>query len=248
MIVLHRPIPADSLSSLESTPPPAVRSAAAVVPTTVATSPSSVTPSPAAGSAPTAPAAATTPTTLSSDLLPPGANLAGQTAAKPSTNTATFQAEMAALWQAIQNNDPTIGLPSFFPESAYLQVKALSNDAADYTGRLVAHFDLDVAAAHLLLGADAVRAQLVRVLVPSSRAAWIPSGRCANKVGYWHVPGARIVYQEDGIERSIGIASMISWRGYWYVIHLGSVMPPAGQGVVDAAAVGDGVYTPQGGC
>lgn len=248
VVVLHSPVPAH-LVSPDITPRPAVRAAAAVrstvTSTTVATSTSTVTPAPAAASTTTAP---TTSSSLSPDPLPPGANLVGQTTAKPSATTDIFQSEMAALWQAIQSNNPTIGLASFFPESAYLQIKALSNDATDYTGRLVAHFDLDIAAAHLLLGAGAVQAQLVKVLVPSSQAAWIPPGSCSNKVGYWHVPGARLVYQEDGIERSMGIASMISWRGYWYVIHLGSVTPPADQGVVDAPAVGDGVTTPQGGC
>jgi hypothetical protein len=91
--------------------------------------------------------------------------------------------------------------PVFFPEQAYVQVKAVNSPAADYQIRLVTHFDLDVAAAHPLVG----------------------------------------------VTRSFGIASLISWRGYWYVVHLGAVEPPAGQGVVDAPAVGNGVFTLTGG-
>ena len=152
---------------------------------------------------------------------------------------------MAALWQAVQTDNPTVALPAFFPAAAYTQLKAVSDPAADYSGRLIDHFDLDVAAAHLVVGGGA---ELIEVLQPPSGAAWIPPGSCANKVGYWHLPGVRLVYRAGGQEHSLGVASMISWRGNWYVIHLGGVLEPSGQGVVDEPATGTGSYSPQGGC
>ncbi len=69
-----------------------------------------------------------------------------------------------------------------------------------------------------------------------------------NCVGYWNAPGSRLVYGEGGAERSIGIASLISWRGYRYVVHLGSELPPSGQGTVESPAAGVGVLGPPGGC
>ena len=88
-----------------------------------------------------------------------------------------------------------------------------------------------MAAAHHYLGRGARRARLVRVIVPAAQAAWIVPGVCENAVGYWHVGGARLVYRQHGQERSIGIASLISWRGRWYVVHFGAVLragpPPA---------------------
>jgi hypothetical protein len=47
---------------------------------------------------------------------------------------------------------------------------------------------------------------------------WVYPGACYNKIGYWHGPGARVVYREHGTERSFGIASLISWRApdTWY--------------------------------
>jgi hypothetical protein len=33
-------------------------------------------------------------------------------------------------------------------------------------------------------------ARLDRVVVPKPYAAWVYPGACANKIGYWHVPGA----------------------------------------------------------
>ena len=51
---------------------------------------------------------------------------------------------------------------------------------------------------------------------------WVPPGACYNSIGYWHVPGARVVYERGGATRSFGIASLISWRGDWYLVHLGA--------------------------
>jgi hypothetical protein len=153
---------------------------------------------------------------------------------------------MTALWNAIVAGDPALASDVFFPESAYVQLKALSNDSSDYQNRLLGHFRLDVLAAHELV-AGGGPAQFSRVVVPAN-AAWIGPAQCYNRLGYWHVPGARLVYSQGGATRSLGIASMISWRGYWYVVHLGSVTPPAGQGVVDAPASGVGPFVPTGGC
>ena len=95
--------------------------------------------------------------------------------------------------------------------------------APTYVGRLVAGYRLDIAAAHALLGAHPRRARLVRVEVPVGYAHWVPPGACHNRVGYYEVPNSRLVYTGDGPVRFFGIASMISWRGVWYVVHLGAV-------------------------
>ena len=132
---------------------------------------------------------------------------------------------MADLWLAVTTGNPRFGLPAFFPEAAYKQVKAIPYPAADWQDRLWYDFTLDVRAAHRLVGRGA---RLVRVIVPAADAAWVSPGACYNSVGYWHVPGARVVYREHGQERSFGIASLISWRGVWYVIHLGAVIAQRG--------------------
>jgi hypothetical protein len=56
------------------------------------------------------------------------------------------------------------------------------------------------------------------------------------------------VYRKHGRLRSIGIASLISWRGRWYVVHFGAVLRAGGYGVVDQPAAGPGVPGPAGGC
>jgi len=151
---------------------------------------------------------------------------------------------MADLWRGIVTDSLEAAMPAFFPRSAYIQVKAIGDAAADYRDRLVAGFKLDLRAAHELLGPDAARERFLSVSVPE-QWAWIPPGSCSNRIGYWHAPGSRLVYREDGQVRSFGIFSLISWRGEWYVVHLSSYSSP---GTVDHPSTGRGAYGPPGGC
>jgi len=155
---------------------------------------------------------------------------------------------MAALWRGIQTNSVSAAMPAFFPEGAYAQVKAIADPRADYNNRLVHEFSQDIAAAHALLGAGASSAQLVGVQVPSSYAHWVSPGTCSNGVGYYEVPNARVVYRAGGQTSSFGIASMISWRGVWYVVHLGAVVPTSDTGTVDDPSSGGGVSAPSSTC
>ena len=120
-------------------------------------------------------------------------------------------------------------------------MKAIYDPQADYANRLLGGFDADLVAAHALLGAEASRARLISVVVPSPYGHWVPPGACENRVGYFEVPNSRLVYRDSaGQVRSFGIASMISWRGTWYVVHLGAVTRPSSGGVVDDPEVGPG--------
>jgi hypothetical protein len=147
---------------------------------------------------------------------------------------------MAALWSGVQTNSLAAALPAFFPEGAYAQVKQIADAQGDWSDRLVADYRLDIAAAHALLGGTGARARLLGVRVPAGYAHWVDPGACYNGVGYYEVPNARIVYSENGAVHSFGIASMISWRGVWYVVHLGSVLRPAAVGLVDDPSAGPG--------
>ncbi len=171
-----------------------------------------------------------------------------QTSQLPSGSTADFQTRMAALWQGISTNSVSVAMPAFFPEGAYKQVKAIADPQADFNNRLVHELSLDIGAAHGLLGAGASSAQFVSVEVPSSYAHWVSPGACYNSVGYYEVPNARLVYREGGQTSSFGIASMISWRGEWYVVHLGGVTRASDAGVVDDPSSGSGSSAPSSTC
>jgi len=171
-----------------------------------------------------------------------------QTDVRPPAHSAVFQAEMTDLWAGVVSRRPDLAMSSFFPLAAYEQVKAIADPAADWHSRLVAEFKADVIAAHDLIGRTARNATLVRVVVPEQEAGWIDPGVCYNSVGYWHVAGARVVYRVGGHVRSFGIASLISWRGRWYVTHLGGEVRTGSGGMVDQPARGPGVPGPPGGC
>src|SRR5438067_1230132 len=75
-----------------------------------------------------------------------------QTHQLPSASTGAFRAEMAALWSGVRRDSVHVALSAFFPEAAYVQVKAIGDPAGDWRERLVHDFGLDLSAAHALLG------------------------------------------------------------------------------------------------
>lgn len=171
-----------------------------------------------------------------------------QTHAFPSGSTRQFKSEMAALWSGFVHDSEARALPAFFPEAAYVQLKAIGDPAADWRNRLVHDFALDVGAAHALLGAGAARARLLDVHVVPSYGHWVNPGVCDNRLGYYELPNARVVYRSAGAVRSFGIASMISWRGVWYVVHLGAILRASDVGTVDDPSSGAGVSVYSGTC
>ena len=155
---------------------------------------------------------------------------------------------MQALFGAVVSGTPAAAHVAFFPESAYLQVKDIADAAGDYQTRLLGEYDLDLLAAHDLLGPGASSATLTQVVVPMDDAHWVPPGTCSNGVGYYEVANSRVVYTEAGVTRSFGIASLISWRGEWYVVHLGAVLRSGSGGTVLDPEQGPGVSSPSSTC
>lgn len=155
-----------------------------------------------------------------------------QTRTLPGDQDAQFQAGAHALWEAIVQDRPELARPFFFPLSAYQQVKAIWNPADDYQNRLLTWYALDIEAAHAHLGADAASAKFVGVQVPEGNAEWIEPGVEYNKGSYYRVYGTRLDYRINGRDASIGVFSLISWRGEWYVVHLGPSTRDATEGIV----------------
>jgi len=129
-----------------------------------------------------------------------------------------------------------------------MKTGVLSDPSSDYAGRLIAFYDLDVPAYHQALGSDGGSAVLVSIDADPSLARWIPPGTCENKMGYWHLPGVRLVYRTTSGVHSFAVASLISWRGTWYVVHLGPNPRPSSIGTVALPADGSGTPGPGGGC
>ncbi len=179
----------------------------------------------ATGPAPTAPAtpattalpvrAGRTSTTVDPGSLP-------QTAQRPTASDPLFQAHVRDLWTAVVDDRPSEALPFFFPLGAYIQVKAIPDPVHDYRTRLIANFYQDVGTLHARLGAGAASAVFDGVSVPDA-ARWILPGVEYNKGSYWRVYGTAVTYTLAGRRSTFEITSMISWRGEWYVVHLGAI-------------------------
>jgi hypothetical protein len=176
---------------------------------------------------------------------PPNAGALPQTQAMPHTGDPAFSNVIHDFWLAVTTGNPDYAKPAFFPEKAYGQVKAIADPDYDWQYRLWYDFALDLAAVRPLIGKNA---KLLRIVVPVQYAVWVPPGACYNNVGYWHAPGSRVVYEQGGVTRSFGIASFISWRGDWYLIHFGALSRAAAVGVVDDPESGPGDTGPPGGC
>jgi hypothetical protein len=185
------------------------------------------------------------PTPSALPVGPANAGTLPQTSALPKTNAAAFGNAVHDLWLAVATGNPGYARPAFFPEKAYEQVKAIADPESDWQGRLWLDFTLDVAAVHKLIKPGAT---LTKVITPTGYEQWIPAGACYHSTGYWHLPGSRLVYREGGVTHSFGIASFISWRGDWYLIHLGALVRGGAYGIVDDPETGEGFPGAPGGC
>ncbi len=138
---------------------------------------------------------------------------------------------------------------AFFPLAPYVAMKTglLTSPRGDWNDRLWAFYQLDVASAHHLLALHGpvhyagYRANL-------SSVTWIYPGGCENLFGYWHLPGVRLEFRGPRGVVSLLIASLISWRGQWYVVHLGPNPRTRDAGEVDAPLLAVGQPGPAGGC
>jgi hypothetical protein len=146
-----------------------------------------------------------------------------QTHDEPQPSGPTFDAHVAALWDAIANDDAERAMPFFFPLAAYEQVKAIASPARDWRIRLAAAYKRDIHDLHIKLGPKASRAKLVRVDVPMARARWVEPGEEYNRIGYYRVFGTKLRGDIDGRPVTIDVTSLISWRGEWYCVHLSGV-------------------------
>jgi len=145
-----------------------------------------------------------------------------QTDEKPLADGDGFNLRMQALAAAIIADDSTKALSSFFPVEAYKQVKKNTDPAGDWKNRLIAEFGVDTHDAHKLLGTNAAAATFLGADVPNA-AVWVKPGEEYNLIGYWRVYGTKLRFDVGGTVKVVPVSSLISWRGQWYVVHLGAI-------------------------
>ncbi len=168
------------------------------------------------------------------------------TPSEPSTGAA-LTSQMTQLFGAITSNSLSEASPLFFPESAYVKMKTgrIASPSTDYVNRLYAFYRLDLGSYHQAVSTNA---RFVGIRLTGTTAGWIPSGVCENSFGYWNLPNVRINFSENGIQESVLVASLISYAGKWYIIHLGPNPRPRNVGMVDSESSGAAPAGPPGGC
>lgn len=142
-----------------------------------------------------------------------------QTHDRPVIDDPALRDRLQGLVDAVQSGDVAPAKRAFFPLSAYLQVKDLPDPERDWNERLLAAYERDVSALHT----DTLAGTFVRLEVSDAGVRWVDPGEEYNKLGYYRVRRAKVVYEVGGAERTIPVASLISWRGQWYVVHLSSM-------------------------
>ncbi|TAN25043.1 MAG: hypothetical protein EPN30_05505 [Actinomycetota bacterium] len=102
-----------------------------------------------------------------------------------------------------------------------MQVKAISDPVHDYDTRLMYAYHMDLLSDHEQLAKLGGTPKLIGLEVPQSRAEWILPGEEYNKGSYWRVYGSELTFSINGVSHHFPIYSLISWRGEWYIVHLG---------------------------
>jgi hypothetical protein len=174
---------------------------------------------------------------------------AGATSAPPLD--ASFTAYMGQIADAIARNASHSSNGLFYPASAYVALKTGRlgglSPLTDYSGRLLAFYQLDVTAYYKRLFSKA-STTYIGARFGTASENWIPAGACENNTGYWHLNGVRLLFRRYGQVVSVRVNSLITAGNRWWVVHLGPNPRPVNVGTVDGFAVGTGTLLPAAGC
>jgi hypothetical protein len=179
-------------------------------------------PSTAIASASVAPAPAPAPDPLASpEMVDAEGKPLPQTEDKPSGDSPAFQKRAELLFEAIKKDDASIAEPSFFPKSAYAQVKDIPKAERDWETRLWRLFKRDIHEYHQHLGKDPESVEYAGVVVADKHSKWITKNTEGNRLGYFRAFGTVLQYKNaKGKLVKLEVTSIISWRGEWFVVHL----------------------------
>jgi hypothetical protein len=152
-----------------------------------------------------------------------------------------------SLFADIATNNVAGAERLFLPLPIFLRIKQEPNPSGDWRARLLRWFTNDLVVYHHFLFAQGTP-RLLRVTTSSRDASVIQPGWCYNKAPYWHLRGVRFVFESGGVIHSVAICSLVSWRGQWYVVHLGPDTRSSDAGALYAPASGAGTPGPPGSC
>jgi hypothetical protein len=107
----------------------------------------------------------------------------------------------------------------FFPEPAFLQLKAIAKPA-DYYGQLVKWYEQDFVREQARFKG---RGPLLFKTMKGGSCKWKAPGTEANRIPYWSCYRRKIELTAAGQNETLEIRALINWGRQWYITHLGPI-------------------------
>lgn len=107
----------------------------------------------------------------------------------------------------------------FFPEPAFLQLKAIAKPA-DYYSQLVKWYEQDFTREQARFKD---RGPLVFKSIKGGSCKWKAPQTEANRIPYWSCYRRKIELTAAGQNEIIEVRALINWGRQWYITHLGPI-------------------------
>jgi len=107
----------------------------------------------------------------------------------------------------------------FFPEPAFLQLKAIAKPA-DYYSQLVKWYEQDFAREQVRFKD---RGPLLFKAMKGGSCKWKAAATEANKIPYWSCYRRKIELTAAGQTETLEVRALINWGRKWYITHLGPI-------------------------
>ncbi len=138
--------------------------------------------------------------------------------AKPPIDSEELQARARGLFDAVVQNNPSLGEDFWFPKEPFLILKDIK-DPGKYWDQLHRAYVKDIEKLHNKRksweGAEFEKFE------PGSPPKWVKPGDEGNKIGYFRTVKGNLVYKAEGKSHKLEVRVLISWQKRWYITHLG---------------------------
>lgn len=137
--------------------------------------------------------------------------------AKPPIDSEELQARARGLFDAIVQNNPSLGEDFWFPKEPFLILKDIK-DPGKYWDQLHRAYVKDIEKLHNKRKWEGAEFEKFE---PGSPPKWVKPGEEGNKIGYFRTVKGNLVYKAEGKSHKLEVRVIISWQKRWYITHLG---------------------------
>jgi hypothetical protein len=139
---------------------------------------------------------------------------------KPDLHSERLDDRARHLLDAIATGEAARGDDFFFPRSPFIPLKDV-RDPGRYFDQLLGAYHRDIRELHKSRR-DWTSVRLVSFALGTT-PTWVAPGREYNKIGYYRTFGAKLRWQAGDSSGAIGISTIISYHGRWFITHLAPI-------------------------